>query len=121
MGAALTYARRYALFTLVGIAGEDRISNHTGSVTLPRPHEALAGSEVNSASRTIVRSRCHCRLPITTRACRWRTSCICRKNGRRIALGDGSVQNLSHIWSGDGFGLRDLRLIERPHVHVALG
>jgi hypothetical protein len=33
----------------------------------------------------------------------------------------GSVQNLSHIWSGDGFGLRDLRLIERPHVHVALG
>ena len=23
MGAALTYARRYALFTLVGIAGED--------------------------------------------------------------------------------------------------
>ena len=25
------------------------------------------------------------------------------------------------IWSGDGFGLRDLRLIERPHVHVALG
>src|SRR5215207_4666004 len=33
----------------------------------------------------------------------------------------GSVQNLSHIWSGDGFDLRDLRLIERPHVHVALG
>jgi hypothetical protein len=33
----------------------------------------------------------------------------------------GNVQNLSHIWSGDGFGLRDLRLIERPHVHVALG
>ena len=31
----------------------------------------------------------------------------------------GSVQNLSHIRSGDGFGLRDLRLIERPHVHVA--
>ena len=31
----------------------------------------------------------------------------------------GSVQILSHIGSGDGFGLRDLRLIERPHVHVA--
>ena len=39
----------------------------------------------------------------------------------RDALEFGSVQNLSHIWSGDGFGLRDLRLIERPHVHVALG
>jgi hypothetical protein len=25
MGAALTYARRYALFTLVGIAGEDEL------------------------------------------------------------------------------------------------
>jgi hypothetical protein len=33
----------------------------------------------------------------------------------------GSVQILSHIWSGDGFGLHDLRLIERSHVHVALG
>jgi ERF superfamily protein len=26
MGAALTYARRYALFTLVGIAGEDDLA-----------------------------------------------------------------------------------------------
>jgi hypothetical protein len=39
----------------------------------------------------------------------------------RLVVPPGSVQNLSHIWSGDGFGLRDLRLIERPHVHVALG
>jgi hypothetical protein len=39
----------------------------------------------------------------------------------RLGSGYDSVQNLSHIWSGDGFGLRDLRLIERPHVHVALG
>jgi hypothetical protein len=39
----------------------------------------------------------------------------------RAMMPIGSVQNLSHIWSGDGFGLRDLRLIERPHVHVALG
>ena len=34
---------------------------------------------------------------------------------------DGSVQNFSHILSGYGFGLHDLRLIERLHVHVALG
>ncbi len=33
----------------------------------------------------------------------------------------GSVQSLSHIRSCDGFGLHDLRLIERPHVHVAFG
>ena len=36
-----------------------------------------------------------------------------------LYAGSGSVQILSHIGSGDGFGLRDLRLIERPHVHVA--
>jgi V8-like Glu-specific endopeptidase len=41
----------------------------------------------------------------------YRPSCVC----------NGSVQNLSHIYSGDGFGLHDLRLIERSHVHVALG
>ena len=56
MGAALTYARRYALFTLVGIAGGDRISNHTGSVTSPRPHEALAGSELTHGLNTRART-----------------------------------------------------------------
>src|SRR6202030_1431857 len=35
MGAALTYARRYALFTLVGIAGEDDIDSP--DLTAPRP------------------------------------------------------------------------------------
>ena len=43
MGAALTYARRYALFTLVGIAGEDDLDapdlgvDPTPSAELPRP------------------------------------------------------------------------------------
>jgi hypothetical protein len=40
MGAALTYARRYALFTLVGIAGEDDLDApdlNSGMGTLPRP------------------------------------------------------------------------------------
>src|SRR5258706_1367103 len=40
MGAALTYARRYALFTLVGIAGEDDLDApdlNGGMVALPRP------------------------------------------------------------------------------------
>jgi hypothetical protein len=31
MGAALTYARRYALFTLVGIAGEDDLDAPEGA------------------------------------------------------------------------------------------
>jgi ERF superfamily len=40
MGAALTYARRYALFTLVGIAGEDDLDApdlHGGMGALPHP------------------------------------------------------------------------------------
>jgi hypothetical protein len=41
MGAALTYARRYALFTLVGIAGED---------DLDAPDLPVTGSEIGPAS-----------------------------------------------------------------------
>jgi ERF superfamily len=46
MGAALTYARRYALFTLVGIAGEDDLDAPDlcmpGPVTGPSPSSAQA-------------------------------------------------------------------------------
>src|SRR6185369_9676806 len=54
MGAALTYARRYALFTLVGIAGEDDLDApdlNGGMGVLPQPaasgglnQQAVAGS-----------------------------------------------------------------------------
>jgi len=43
MGAALTYARRYALFTLVGIAGEDDLDASdliAPTTAYPRTHEA---------------------------------------------------------------------------------
>jgi ERF superfamily len=48
MGAALTYARRYALFTLVGIAGEDDLDapDLTGHV----PPKQFAGSAPNAPS-----------------------------------------------------------------------
>jgi hypothetical protein len=42
MGAALTYARRYALFTLVGIAGEDDLD--APDVCTPRPAMATTGA-----------------------------------------------------------------------------
>src|SRR5260221_3096667 len=44
MGAALTYARRYALFTLVGIAGEDDLDapDLAGQTADPRPQNSLA-------------------------------------------------------------------------------
>jgi hypothetical protein len=40
MGAALTYARRYALFTLVGIAGEDDL-DAPDLAAAPNPASAL--------------------------------------------------------------------------------
>jgi ERF superfamily len=46
MGAALTYARRYALFTLVGIAGEDDIDAPDLTAPMP-PASAAAKPEPN--------------------------------------------------------------------------
>jgi len=51
MGAALTYARRYALFTLVGIAGEDDLdapdlNGATGSLPRPPASDGLGHQEV---------------------------------------------------------------------------
>jgi hypothetical protein len=49
MGAALTYARRYALFTLVGIAGEDDLdapdlgADPNPTAALPRPQDHRKG------------------------------------------------------------------------------
>src|SRR5271157_1274932 len=48
MGAALTYARRYALFTLVGIAGEDDLD----APDLDAPMASSAGSNTPTARRT---------------------------------------------------------------------
>jgi hypothetical protein len=44
MGAALTYARRYALFTLVGIAGEDDLDATDICVPAPVTRASAAGS-----------------------------------------------------------------------------
>jgi ERF superfamily len=61
MGTALTYARRYALFTLVGIAGEDDLDapDLNGSTQLKAGDIGTAGSPVGTAaaSRHQPRSR----------------------------------------------------------------
>ncbi len=49
MGAALTYARRYALFTLVGIAGEDDVD----APDLAAPTAQAAGTENQSPSKKV--------------------------------------------------------------------
>jgi hypothetical protein len=70
MGAALTYARRYALFTLVGIAGEDDLDapdlgaapkpeagKPIGSNGQSRPREHVAGDHANGSRARSRRSR----------------------------------------------------------------
>jgi hypothetical protein len=66
MGAALTYARRYALFTLVGIAGEDdldapdlpvlKLNGGNSSAAASETNEAAPNSIVATETRSLRRS-----------------------------------------------------------------
>jgi hypothetical protein len=58
MGAALTYARRYALFTLVGIAGEDDLDAPDLTISVPAlPSGGLnAGGAAKGASQASARA-----------------------------------------------------------------
>ena len=51
MGAALTYARRYALFTLVGIAGEDDLDAPVQQSETPRIEGKSVGNGGQASSR----------------------------------------------------------------------
>jgi hypothetical protein len=56
MGAALTYARRYALFTLVGIAGEDDLDApdlHDGAPPSPTVLPAVAGAALETHGKAV--------------------------------------------------------------------
>ena len=52
MGAALTYARRYALFTLVGIAGEDDLDAPDLCIPAPAENSPRRGAEVQHSPNT---------------------------------------------------------------------
>ena len=59
MGAALTYARRYALFTLVGIAGEDDLdapdlATPTDQPPDPEKPKGLDNGKLNGAQHQLV-------------------------------------------------------------------
>jgi hypothetical protein len=61
MGAALTYARRYALFTLVGIAGEDDVdapdlTEPTPETEKPKINSKTGGQQIHSDRRANRRS-----------------------------------------------------------------
>jgi ERF superfamily len=74
MGAALTYARRYALFTLVGIAGEDDLdapdldaTSKTGVVEPPRSdHRSPSTGDAAVAARAGAKFRVRSRGPVLT-------------------------------------------------------
>jgi hypothetical protein len=52
MGAALTYARRYALFTLVGIAGEDDLDAPDLNARIEAAPKAEPGSSVGASAQS---------------------------------------------------------------------
>jgi ERF superfamily len=62
MGAALTYARRYALFALVGIAGEDDLD--APDVNIPEPRGGLAGIRSPARQSLLDRGRRQSRQPV---------------------------------------------------------
>src|SRR6516165_1217474 len=74
MGAALTYARRYALFTLVGIAGEDDLDASDICMPAPVAGSSTAGVQLslqtpgNSKARGATRNPMPVILPVTESA-----------------------------------------------------
>ncbi len=85
MGAALTYARRYALFALVGIAGEDDLDAPDPLCPIP-PRRCKPASRRNrptNQGRRTVRYIGHVRPPRTwRRALRCATRSAARRNQR---------------------------------------
>jgi ERF superfamily len=64
MGAALTYARRYALFTLVGIAGEDDLD----APDLGSPQQQSPGPEAPQGNGTLNGGQLHAPYPAPGRS-----------------------------------------------------
>jgi hypothetical protein len=77
MGAALTYARRYALFTLVGIAGEDDLdaldvaicAPAAGRQTDPSPNRFPARASRNGPPLGITKKQPPCSIRASRRRC----------------------------------------------------
>ena len=103
MGAALTYARRYALFTLVGIAGEDDLDapDLALQTVRSRPAERPAGKEIrfqwsDAADAAQKRSRGLARAPTVPGqpSCRAEASAILRDQLLAELAGFGSQDEL---------------------------
>src|SRR5262249_17802920 len=73
MGAALTYARRYALFTLVGIAGEDDLDAPDLTAVVPQdgsqPPRSHPQPQSNGRATSGERMRADSRPPVPATGC----------------------------------------------------
>jgi ERF superfamily len=104
MGAALTYARRYALFTLVGIAGEDDVD----APDLAAPQQQSPGPERSKGNGALDGGKLHAPYPAPGRS----TAKI-RSVPREPALGseasaglrDRLLRELNELASGDDAAL----------------
>jgi ERF superfamily len=119
MGAALTYARRYALFTLVGIAGEDDLDapdlctpppttaakTGAGSGELRLPPRSDGNGRTRAAARATSApvlpptSRLHCEIGYWARSLAWNRVRVQRAGHRGLLLPRiGSAQKMQSSW-----------------------
>jgi hypothetical protein len=120
MGAALTYARRYALFTLVGIAGEDDLDAPdlnivpSGGAASPGARDQLNGSRRNAAdpSAKATRTTGPGLAPATTSTGTGRSAQIAATSSSRLNLQDKANSPPAPRDSGASVPMRDRLLGE---------
>src|SRR5215831_13334721 len=111
MGAALTYARRYALFTLVGIAGEDDLD--APDLVAPTPPTSQSKTP-NRDSRTNINGRNHSKLA-SNRGCQSELSASLSGS-----LRDELLREIESLKSGDDAALwAQRRLGAKSTLHAA--
>ena len=118
MGAALTYARRYALFTLVGIAGEDDLD----APDLASPQQQSPGPERPKGNGTLNGGKLHAPYPAAGRS-----TAKVRSVPREPALGpDASAElrdrllgELNVLASGDDAALWAHRSLPQKNKLIA--
>ena len=101
MGAALTYARRYALFTLVGIAGEDDLDGPD----LSNPPASEKDTSSTNTERPVVQSPAARSAGPTTRA-------IASSVPELVITCDGLIAEIQDCKTLDGLDARVARLLK---------
>jgi ERF superfamily len=125
MGAALTYARRYALFTLVGIAGEDDLdapdlpvvhTTESGAPDVSHPARINGGAKpAATSSAPAVRNGSRRKLPASKPILDPETSkAVCDKLVSQITalnLADAAVE-----WAGQNLGAKNTLTAEDASI-----